>query len=661
MTSPTARPARFQRRWSAILLVALLGTGAAQGAVFPKPDPDQAFAALKVYDRAGHPWRVAVEDWAGARRRVETDPAWTAWLRRERAEVDAWMAKWHDRVSWTCGWWHDFVSPKDGSHLVWTPEIPGEETAFLHSASDPRVPVTPKLMAAWVFEFRTRHAEMMRRAARLYRLTGDTHYAAWAAAQLDFYADHYRDWPAGHGGARLYWQTLDTATYSIVYADTVRLLGNYASPARREHWRRGLFDPIAAVLGRTFRQIHNIAVWQRCAEAQIALTFNEPSLWHRAVYGRYGLRNQLAEGITSDYLWREQSLGYNAFVVRAVLTLFTNAGLDGRAPELAPEMSVAENLMLAPLYLRFPNGLLPNPADSIGLHYAPERELFASAYRVFPTPIGLAAVAGRHTWDTLLDPPPAPPRPPALPPVVSHSFETSRMAVIRSGPWQVFFHYGQLTRSHSQAEALNFEAAYGDTDVTHDPGTVGYGSPLHRDYYTRGLNHNVPLLDGEGEEPPQPGVLLDFTPTEVAAAQPHYRTDARARRTLTIAGDRLIDSTTISTTRPGPQRLGLALHLEGHVRLPPEFRADPGFARGRPPAFRYWRDVQRADFRDQAVFDVALGKLILRVTFATPGPFTLWHASTPDAPPNRREGFYLEVRGTAATFTTTLEPETAHR
>lgn len=646
---------RFRRTLPAAAAL-LLAAGVARAMPFPKPDPARAFADLKITDAAGRPWRAAVEDWAGARRRVADDPAWAAWLRRERAAVDAWTAKWHDRVSWTCGWYHDFVSPKDGSELVWTPAIPGVDVAFLHSPSDPHVAVTPKLMAAWVFFFRSRHADMMERAARLYRLTGDTRYAAWAAAQLDYYAEHYRDWPAGRGGARLYWQTLDEATGGIKYADTVRLLGNYATPARRERWRRGLFDPMAATLNRTFRQIHNIAVWQRCAVAQFALLFHDQAEWREAIDGPFGLRAQMNRGITSDYLWWEQSLGYNQYVVQAVLTLFTDAGLDGRAAILAPEMNEAENLMLAPLYLRFPTGQLPNPADTRGLDFAPDRAFFASTYRVFPTTIGLAAAAHRRDWDTLLDPPPPSPRPVVLPPVTSRNLESSRMALIKAGPWQVYFHYGQLTRSHSQAEALNFSAFYGDTDITHDPGTVGYGSPLHRNYYTRGLNHNVPLIDGRGEEPPQAGRLLGFSPTSVAAGQPHYRPGARARRTLAIEGDRLVDTAVIASDDGIPRRLGLALHLEGHVRLPAGFAPDPDFARGRPPAFSYWRDVRAAEFRDRAVFDVTFGGLTLRVTIATPGRFRVWHASTPDVPPRRREGFYVETTAPAATFVTTFAP-----
>ena len=54
------------------------------------------------------------------------------------------------------------------------------------------------------------------------------------------------------------------------------------------------------------------------------------------------------------------------------------------------------------------------------------------------------------------------------------------MAVLKFGKWQVFLHYGQPPiKSHLQAEVLNYSAYFCNADITHDPGTVGYGSPLH--------------------------------------------------------------------------------------------------------------------------------------------------------------------------------------
>ncbi len=645
---------------------------------FPKPEPDKMFAEMKIFDAAGHSWRAASEDWDAAKKRVAEDPTWAAWLAKERAEVDQWMAKQHDRVEWVAGWSHDGISPKDGSHLRWTPEIPGEEIDHFASASDPRVEFTPKLIAWWVVGFRARHVGEMETAAQLWRLTGDERYADWVADQMDFYATNYLKWAPAREGARLFWQTLTEATNLTKFTEAVRLLGDRVAPERRQMWKEKFFDPEVAVLNANFQSIHNIATWQRCAVAEVALVFGDEALWKGAIDGRYGLRRQMAEGITSDYIWWEQSLGYNNFVVSAVLSLFEHAGIAGRAAELAPEMTTAENLMLSLSYLRFPNGLLPNPADSSGLPTAPDRGLFGRAYRVFPTPLGLEAAAKRRDWDTLLDPPPAAPRAATLPSVVSRNMETSRMAIVRSGQWQVFIHYGQLTRSHSQSEALNFSAAYGETDVTHDSGTTGYGSPMHRGYFNRGANHNVPLINGEGEDlgpldekrewvveaadPQSPvrGELLAFKPEGfVSARQPSYRKGVTAQRTLEIKGDALVDTATISTADETPQVLGLTLHVQGKAQLPESFAlvTSEEFKKDRPEPFGYWREVSGATFHDRAEFDVAYDKLVLHVTIACEGEFRLWHGNTPDSPPKRRESFYVETTGKQATFTTTFAPK----
>lgn len=635
---------------------------AATAVSYPKPDPDKQFAELKVYDAQGRPWRAAAEDWAGAKQRVAQDPAWAAWLKQQRAEVDRWMTRHRDHVEWLPGWSHDGISPKDASRVTWTDKIPREEVQFFSTPSDPKIEITPKLFGWWVVSFRGRHVETMVRAARLFRLTGEQRYADWVIGQMDFYADNFLKWEPQRKGdeARLFWQTLTEASNLVKFTEAVRLLGDFVPAAQREQWRTKFFQLEVKALNKNFQSIHNIATWQRCAVAQVALLFGDEAMWRDALDSRYGLRRQMAEGITSDYLWHEQSLGYNGFVVKAVTTLFTTAGIYGRAAELAHEMSTAENLMIAPTYLRFPDGRLPNPADSGSAGTAPNRELFGDTYRVFPTTLGLEVAANSHDWETLLDPPAKPPRAFTLPPVTSRNLETTRMALLKSGPWQVFVHYGQLTRSHAQSEALNYSATFGNTDVTHDSGTVGYGSPLHRGYYTRGIAHNVPLINGEGEGTPNPGELLAYSaaPARVSVAQPKYRDDARADRTVTIEGDTLIDRSSIESTK-GPQRLGMALHVQGKPRLSAAFVTDNNFAQGHPSSFEQWRGVRSATFRDRAEFDVDYGKnIVLHVTVTAPGEFKLSHGSAPDAPPKRRDSFYLELTAPAsrASFTTTFAP-----
>lgn len=688
-------------RW---LLAVSLGVLAVIASAMAEPAPphgdaaalceaERAHAALKMYDRDGHPWRGAREDWDGARQRVARDPAWAAWLARERRAVDDWMRLRHDRPEWKAGWWHDFVSPKDGSRLTWTPEIPGEQVPFLRSPSDPRVAVTSKIGAAWVAQFRGRHAGVMRRAALLYRLTGDKRYGEWAAGQLDFYAEHYLGLQPQrpNQGARLYWQSLDEAVNGITYADTARLLEPMTDVTRRQRWWDGFFEPMARMLARGYQQVHNIALWHRCAQACIALAFGDDTMWREAIDGPYGVRVQIARGITDDGLWFEQSFHYNEYVVSAAVALFTAAGIHGRAPEMALEMARVENLLLAPIALRFPNGTLPNPSDGAGIETAPHEAFLARMCRVYPTAIGLTVASSIRDWDTLLDPPvpPAPPptscatqgdsagrsaqppisriarsesagssSSPALPEVTSLNLEASGMALLRKGPWQVFLHVGQLTGSHAQSEALNFSASCGRDDVTHDPGTVGYGSPLHRDYYREGLNHNVPLIDGHGEQPPQRGRLTVFDAASgvMTAEQPDYQPGVSVARTLRIDGERLTDQVAVTCADGRTHALGLVLHLQGRIATGDGWTAAPDFTRGRPAAFGYWREVITAGFTDTASFIVTCGETQLRVTIDVAGPFRAWHASTLDVPPKRREGLYLETQGARATFITTVEP-----
>ena len=645
---------------------------------FTKENPAQAFSDLKIYGTDGSPLRKPLEDWDGARKRVETDTEWQKWVASRRAVMDEWMETRRDRTDWIAGWTHHFVSPKDGSSLIFTPDEPGEET--LSSPTDPKVKLTPKIHASWVYQFRSLHADRMREAAELYRLTGEKRYAEWAAGQLDFYSENREQWKI-HGGARIFFQSLDEAVVLGKWVNVARILGDFTSPERKEKWIRDLFKPQAELLETTFQVIHNIACWHRSAVGQVALYCQDEKLWKAAVDAKYGLRAQIAQGITSDYLWYEQSLGYNTYVVRAVLPFFEYACLAGRGDELKKEMETAQNLMLAPLSLRFPNGRLPAPADGIpGWTVSPTLLAgqpdpaaastdgtsfsLATIARVLPTKIGLRLYEAfpEKNWERLLDPLSAGP-PASLPDVVSRNMESSRMALLRQGPWQVYFHYGQLSGSHAQPEALNFEAFYNNTPITLDPGTPRYGGVLVDGYFRTAAGHNVPLMNGKGQKPGwqegcwNPGQFESFTESSVAARQPDYMEGAEASRLLAIEGKTLVDEATIKTTGSPKETLGFVLNLQGTVRLPEGFAENADFGKSTGPGFAHWQQVRSATFEDTAAFEVDFGGVRLLVEFHLPGKFTLSHGWVPDFPPGtQREAFYLETTGSKATLRTTFTP-----
>jgi len=621
---------------------------------FTHNNPAQAFSEYKVYNAQGSPIRMPREDWARARQLVQQDPAWQVWLKKMRAAMDDWMTKRRDHVEWTCGWFHDFVSPKDGSQLIWTPEFPG---ATLASKSDPAAKVTPKILGGWVFAFRSAHANKMAEAARLYRLTGEKNYAEWAAAQLDFYADHYTEWPVFRGSSRIMWQSLDEAVNLIKYVQTARFLGDFATPERKSKWKGKLFKPEAELLERSGQTIQNIPCWQRSAEAVTALYCQDEALWNQAVNGPFGVRSQVTKGISDDYIWYEQSMGYNAYVVLALAPFFREALVSGRGESLRPLMEAVENLMLAPMAMRFPNGQLPNPADSGKAGIVPDFGLLLETADIFPTKLSRQKLPSTKSWMTLLDPPAPDSGAMTLPPVTSRKMESTRFAILHTAPWQVYYHFGQLGNAHAQAEALNYEAFYDNTDVTHDPGTVGYGSPMSGGYYRKGVCVNMPLVDGLGQEGWHPGRLDKFSATSVTASQPLYRKNAEASRTLTIVGNQLIDNATIHALDQKNHALGFVLNLQGKVRLAEAFVDDPSFASIRKQTgFEYWTKPRTARFKDKAVLLVDYKGLVLRVELKMPGDFTLTCGSAPDYPPARRDALYLETQGQTAQLETRFTP-----
>ncbi|MES2464717.1 MAG: alginate lyase family protein [Armatimonadota bacterium] len=520
-------------------------------------------------------------------------------------------------------------------------------------------------------------------SARLYRLTGEKKYADWAGEQLDFYADNLARWPVApppqkpgdkpgtpvKPGWRLMSQSLDEAVLLIKFVNTARILGDYVTPERKAYWFTKLFQPEAVLLSQSLLTIHNMACWQRSATACVALYYDDAALWKTAIEDRYGVRDLLAKGVTSDYLWREQSLGYNSYVTRALMPLFEFASLKGKADKLQTEMEIVENLLLAPIAMRFPTGQLPSPADGGRQGIAPDAKMLAAASRLFPTKLGIATQQTTLSWESLIDP-----LPPVtdtngseevtLPPVTSLNMESSRMAILKQGPWQVFFHYGQVVRTHSEAEALHFEAFYDRTDITHDIGTTGYGAPLTQQFMVTGLAHNVPLVDGLGQEGWNPGTLraFDAAAGRLSASQPQYRKNADAERTLEISGNTMTDTVQVTTTDNQPHELGLLVQIQGKAGLSAGFAPDTSFAGpARPAGFGYWKNPVSAAFTDTASFPVVFpdGRK-MRVTIAVPGAFTITHADTPDAPPSRRETLLIRVNGaTRAMFKTVWAPETA--
>lgn len=648
------------------LLLCALPSALAMLLAFPLPalpeaDRDEmiaAFPELKVRQESGLPIRFAREDWEGARRKVATDGGWARFQDARRKSLDNWISQPRDKAEWVSGYGSDLVDPSTQGPLRWSVDMPEPSTGagVTHA----------KLHGAWVFRVRTHNIAQVLEAARLFRLTGESRYLDWAAEQLDFYARNFSGWPLrSYGGkARLTAQGLDDATSAVILIQAVRLLGTNIGEERRAVWRDRLFLPIAANLTNTPNFVDNIRLWQNTAMAMIGMEFGNEPLVRDSLDGPKGMRAILKKGVTSDYLWLEGSLSYQAYVLRALVPLFIEAALHGRGQELEREMLVAQNMLLSPLTLRFDDGTLPNPGDSPRRQNAIELGLQMELYRALPTRLSLIEAVRNKSWETLIDPPALITQLPGarLPNVMSRHLEGSRMAVLRSGPWQVFLNYGQLSANHAQPEALNTEIYYDEIPLSIDPGTVSYGSKLHTEYFSKAVSENVALVDGAGQEGFDTGrmEIFDAATPALSASQPRYRRDASSRREIFFSGAELVDrlSIRVGPLVKGTRRLGFLFHTGCDV-IPMEATTGPAQPAEAPvgEGFGYWRDITLRSPNASWQAGLDCGRKTFTARFDVGGPHRLYVAKAPSTPfPAMRNVIYLELPGREATLEMRLSP-----
>jgi hypothetical protein len=603
-------------------------------------------------------FREAREDWSRVSAEYRTRPDVRDWINFQKSKVDAWMARNFERPSYVGGWIHEYVDPKSGGGVTWTPT----------SAEPPdgATPAEVAFKAAWVAYGRGYNVAQARNAARIYKATGDSKYAEWAAQQLDFYAENYGKWPVQtkDGRSRMYKQGLDEAVDAFPLLDVARLLEGFVPAARANQWRTQLFMPMADNLRYTMSEMTNIALWHESARAAIALRYNDNALLEAAQDGPKAIRAILRYGITVDNVWIEGTFEYNNYVLAVLAKLLTQASLERRSSQFTFERDAALKLALGTLDYRFDNWTLPTPADSVQAQKPVSEQVHRELYRIVPTYWGLAEAGRSRSWESLIDPPaPVPATPPTLPPVTTRNFTAMRQAVLRSGDWQAFVHYGQVNGHHSQEELTTFELFHGSNPIATDPGTVSYSSPLHKGYFATGVGNNVPLIDGLGQTKWAPGDVLEFDPARayLRVQQLAYQPGASITRSYRVTNNGFAEQSMIASTGATDRRLGVIFNTECRMEVDGGLtEVGAGDALPGSVGFRQWTEVKRYTTGAEGTWTAKLtcgGKpYLMRVK--GPAKQAVYVGSAPTVPvPKRRQAIYYETWGKTVTFETQIQQQ----
>ena len=490
---------------------------------------------------------------------AQSDDRFASYLGKAREEYDYLTANFADSPDYLSGWFHNFNCPHCAAPLSEDPTVATHSftggNRYRCSSCGKSVEGNETLDAAWIWIYRMTMARSLA-SASLFALLGEEEALSFLIKFVDFYADHYHLFPVHglHAGkGKIMEQSLDEAVFLLALLRALFPVRALLPTEKKEKWGKLLFLPLSEFLleQTDFHQIHNIALWMRCAIGAAALFMENASLLSDALDPPYGIRAQVEKGYTKDGIWNECSFHYHYYSTEALTEFllfyqekapddplfdcltkayvvpasFSHDGFsvsslsDGWYPlsleRYAPQIITAAGILRHPVLLHQVALLKEMAPDSLITTYA----LLYS---------GELLVAGEA------------PAPPSLP--RCSFFEDSRLAVLRAG-FTAIFRAGICRLSHMHDDYLSLVLP----GISDDLGTPGYAHPLCDTFYRRSQAHNTVLADGNSQPHVYRDTELLSVPNGVKGIAAELWEGIDASRTLTAEDGALIDRTSLSS------------------------------------------------------------------------------------------------------------------
>ena len=430
--------------------------------------------------------------------------------------ADAWLQRDDDPPAEQGGWSHDYVCPEDGARLQFRESHPHQHRC----RSCDREWEGEKLDATWRSHMHGRFGSGAGNLALAYQLTGDERYARRAADIVLWYARNYHTFPHGRGPAgrgRVHSQSLTEATWLISIFQTADLIDDVFSPEERREVEHNLVRAGTEHISEYTFGIHNIQCWHNACMAIAGYYLGDPDLVARGEEGAIGFHRQVEEGILEDGMWYERSMGYHYYTLNALIAHIEAAR---RNDNPLHEHEGIRRMFLVALQLAQPNLVTPSlndqgytrgPINSDTLEVAAGwyddedalralRELYEGHGR------SRSHIRALQYGEALPDV--GEYRPPG-----SIDLPGVGLAVLREGRGDsavaAMLEYGEHGGGHGHPDKLQL-ILYGlGRTLMPDPGTTGYGVPLHREWYKTTPSHNTVTI-GTRSQRATTGELLDM-------------------------------------------------------------------------------------------------------------------------------------------------------
>jgi hypothetical protein len=432
------------------------------------------------------------------------------------------------------------------------------------------------------------------RAARdlslAYRFTGRAEFARRAKEILTAYAGRYAKYPRHNtrgedriGGGRITAQTLNESVWLIPMAWSYSLVRETIPSLVRLRIEGDLLLPAVEVIREHKLGIDNIQCWKNSAVGLAGLATGRNDLVTEAIDDPVrGFRVQIAQGVTEEGFWYEGSLGYHVYTLEALWPLAEaarHAGIDLYNDRYS-------RMYDAPIALASPGGESPGFNDSAGPGLRELGFLYEITYARWRRPAHghVAAATNRESWQALLYGVEQIPPGPLIPPE-SALLESAGVALLRAaGPTAVAVRFGRHGGGHGHPDKLGIVTHGAGRAFGLDPGSIQYGTPLHREWYRSTIAHKTVTVDSQLQAAVD-GTLERWHNeggvTSLVAAAGQVYPGVRLRRTLVVRAGEVADRFECASERQ--HTYDWAFHAPGELATSlelPERRQTLGAANG---------------------------------------------------------------------------------
>lgn len=362
---------------------------------------------------------------------------------------------------------------------------------------------------AWIAIAHGKNLEYLMSNMYLYLITDSSVYAKNIkkimlkySARYPFYIEHNRDKiAADRYSGKMYSQSLDEAVWAIDAVRAYDVAKSVMSEKERNSIETGYLSECAQMLMRK-RVDGNWQAWHNGAIAALGVALRNDSILNIAINDPdYGYRSLLKKNVYKDGWWKEGSVVYHFYPLRALVLTAEAArcrGINLYDKELL-------KMFVAPVQMMYADLTFPSQNDGwYGTSLVSQTNLYELANLRYKEPILINVLshcyrnAPRSAPEALMNGTELIRNPSPLN-LNSCVFGDLGVGILRSRDKTVILKYGPDGGVHGHPDKLSITIHNGSREILPDFGTTAYSLPINGQWYKNTFAHNTVTVDKKNQ------------------------------------------------------------------------------------------------------------------------------------------------------------------